>query len=274
MNSTAKAAYISPQTRRGQLDKFRRLLWALVVREFKGRYRRSVLGPAWAIIQPLFLMVIFVFIRKMLNISRQGVNDALYVYCVMVPWTFFTNSIMRCGPSIYSNGSILKKVAMPREVFPLSEVAASFVDLFVASLILVGMMIWYGVGVGWSLLWVPVLVLLTALLAMGIGLAVAAVGTYKQDIIFGVPLVLQVWLLACPIMYELADARNKLQGPLYTVYVLNPMVGIVDGFRNALLFDKPPDLNLLAVSMVVTAVVWLVAWPLFRYTSQYFADVL
>ena len=274
MNSTAKAVYIGAQTRRDQLRKFGHVLRALVVREFKGRYRRSVLGPAWAVLQPLFYMVIFVFIRRMLNISSEGVNDVLDVFCVMVPWTFLANSIMRCGPSIYANGRLLKKIALPKEVFPVAGVVASFIDLFIASLILIGMMIWFGVAVGWFLLWVPVLVLLTALLAMGIGLAVAAVGTYKRDIIFGVPLLLQFWLLACPIMYPLDRVQGKFQGSLYTLYSLNPMVGIVQGFRNTLLFNRPPDFDLLTVSLVGIVVVWLVAWPLFRYVSQYFADVL
>jgi len=279
MGSTAKAAYVSSQTRRGQLARSGRLLWALVVREFKGRYRRSVLGPAWAIIQPLFLMVIFVFIRRLIKNpggpgSAKQVSDVLDTYCVTVPWAFISNAVVRCGSSVYGNGRILKKIAMPREVFPIGSVAMSFIDLLIASVILAGMMIWYRQPVGWPLLWVPVLVLLTALLAMGIGLAVAAVGTYKRDIIFGVPFLMQFWMLASPILFRLKVFQDKLPAGWYAVYTFNPTTGIIDCFRRVLVENSSPDLMLLGKSALGVAVIWAIAWPLFRYMSQYFADVL
>jgi lipopolysaccharide transport system permease protein len=279
MGSTAKAAYTSSQTRGGQFDRFRRLLWALVVREFKGRYRRSMLGPAWAVIQPLFMMVIFGFMRRLIrnpggSASASQVSDVLDLFCVTVPWAFLTNAVVRCGPSVYSNGRILKKIAMPREVFPVAAVAVSLIDLAIASIILAGMMIWYGQAVGWALLWVPVLVLLTTLLAMGIGLAIAAVGTYKRDIIFGVPFLMQFWMLASPILFRLEVFQEKLSAGWYAVYTFNPTTGIIDGFRRVLVENSSPDLLLLGKSALGVAVVWAIAWPLFRYMSQYFADVL
>ena len=266
----ARAYYIVQEAPRRRLSQFGQLLWALVVREFKGSYRRSLLGPAWAVLQPMFYMVIFVFIRRMLNVSSKGVNDVLDTYAVMVPWSFFANAIARCGPSIYTNGGILKKVAMPREVFPAAGVATSLIDLLISSVILVAMMVWYGVGVGWALLWLPVLVLLTALLALGGGLIIAAVGTYKRDIVFGIPFLVQLWLLATPILYPL----DRVPARLHSLYVLNPMVGVIEGFRNVLLYNAGPDVRLLGISFLVIAAVWLVAWPLFRSASQYFADVL
>jgi lipopolysaccharide transport system permease protein len=176
-----------PVDPRAEFQRFLNLLWALVMRELKGRYRRSLLGPAWAIIQPLFYMVIFTFIRGVLNISSEGVPYVIFTYSAPVPWTLFSNGVTRCGPSVSSNAGILNKIAIAREVFPVADVVVSLVDFFISSLILVGMMIWFRVPVGWSLLGLPVLVLFTVLLALGVGLGVAALGTYKRDIIFALP---------------------------------------------------------------------------------------
>lgn len=270
MKSTAQAVYIRPIDRKTEFQSFFNLLWALVMRELKGRYRRSLLGPAWVIIQPLFYMVIFTFIRGVLNISSEGVPYVIFSYSALVPWTLFSNAVTRCGPSVSSNAGILKKIAIAQEVFPVADVVVSLVDFLISSLILVGMMIWFRVPVGWSLLWLPVLVLLTALLALGVGMAVAALGTYKRDIIFGLPFLMQFWLLATPTMYPLSEVPQRWQ----FVYRLNPMVGIIEGFRRVMVKGMFPDLGLLAVSLLGIVAVWLVAWPLFRYMSQYFADVL
>ncbi len=270
MGTTSRAAYICQTDQKEELQRFFTLMWALVMRELKGRYRRSLLGPAWAIIQPLFYMVIFTFLRGVLDISSEGVPYVIFTYSALVPWTFFSNAVTRCGPSISSNAGLLKKIAISREVFPLSGVVTSLVDFFISSLILIGMMIWFKVPVGVSLLWLPVLVLLTGLLALGVGFGVAAVGTYKHDIIFAVPFFMQFWLLATPIMYPLGKVPERWQ----SLYILNPMVGLIEGFRATIIRGTAPDLGLLLVSLLGIALVWLVAWPLFRYMSQYFADVL
>ena len=266
----AKATYIRPVDQRAEIQRFFNLLWALVIREIKGRYRRSLLGPTWAFLQPLFYMVIFTFIRGVLNISSERVPYVIFTYSALVPWTFFSNAVTRCGPSVSSNAGILKKMPIAREVFPVSGVVASLIDLFISSIILVGMMIWFRVPVGLSMLWFPLLVLLTALLALGVGLAVAAVGTYKHDIIFAMPFLLQFWLLATPTMYPIGQVPERWQ----FLYSLNPMVGVIEGFRTVLVKGMPPDLGLLTVSILGIVVIWVVAWPLFRYVSQYFTDVL
>jgi lipopolysaccharide transport system permease protein len=215
-------------------------------------------------------MVIFTFIRGVLNISSEGVPYVIFSYSALVPWTFFSNAVTRSGPSVYVNGGILKKISIAREVFPFSEVVTSLIDFFISSLILLGMMIWFSVPFGWSLLWVPLLVLLTSLLAFGVGLGVAALGTYKRDLIFATPFLMQFWLLATPIMYPLSQVPERWR----LLYGLNPMVGIIEGFRRVVVKSIPPDPELLVVSLVGIALVWVVAWPLFRHMSQYFADVL
>jgi lipopolysaccharide transport system permease protein len=270
MKSNERFSYITPARNTAELYKFLNLLRALVMRELKGRYRRSLLGPAWAILQPLFYMVIFTFLRGVFDISSEGVPYVIFTYSALVPWTFFSNSVTRCGPSVAANAAVLKKMAISREVFPLAGVVVSLVDFAISSVILVGMMIWFHIPIGVSLLWAPLLVSLTALLALGVGLAIAAVGTYKHDILFATPFLMQFWLLATPIMYPLGRVPNRWK----SLYSLNPMVGIIEGFRSALVHGIGPDFGLLMISLLGIVLVWVLAWPLFRYMSQYFADVL
>lgn len=266
----AKTAYIRSADSKAELSRFLNLLRALVVRDFKGQYRRSILGPSWAIIQPVAYMAIFLFLRGLFDIPSEGIPYVIFTYSALVPWAFFANAVTRSVPSVYSNAALVKKMAIPREIFPIAAIVLSLVDLFISSLLLVAMMVWFGVPIGLSLLWVPILVLLTILLALGLGLALAALGTYRRDVIFAVPFLMQFWLLATPIMYPLSAVPQAWQ----FLYSLNPMVGIIEGFRGAIVLGAAPDLGLLALSMFGIIAVWLVAWPLFRYMSRYFADVL
>jgi lipopolysaccharide transport system permease protein len=256
--------------RNAALQRATHLVQALIIREFKGRYRRSLLGPAWAVVQPLAYMAIFTAVGRILNVSSGGVPYVLFTYSALVPWTYFANAVSRCGPTIYFKAALIRKIALPREVFPLAEVIGSLVDFVVAGVILVALMLWFRTPVGWPLLWCPALVLLTILLATGVGFAVAALGTYQFDTVFALPLLMQLWMLGTPVMYPLGTVPVAWQG----WYRLNPMVGIIDGFRGILVEQRTPDLSLLGCSLLGIVVVWIVAWPLFRYTSQYFADVL
>lgn len=256
--------------RAAEWQSFLNLLRALVIRELKGRYRRSLLGPVWAILQPLLYLIVFSFIGRVLRVPSEGIPYPLFTYSGLALWTFFATAVTRAGPSVYANAGIVKKIAVRREVFPVTAVVISLVDLLFASIVLVGLLFWFRVPVGWSLLWLPPLVVLTAVLALGVGLGVAALGTYKSDAVFALPLVMQMWLLASPVMYPLGSVPEGWR----LLYGLNPMVGIVEAFRTALVKGLPPDLGLLAWSIVGVVLVWAVAWPLFRAVSQYFADVL
>lgn len=273
-NSTLKpigrGVYIGPVDRSNEVTRFLNLLRALVLREFKGRYRRSLLGPTWAILQPLIYMFIFNFLRGAFRIDSEGVPYVIFSYCALVPWTFFSNAVTRAGPSVYSNGSIIKKMAISTEIFPLSGVVVSLVDFVIAFSILAGMMVWYRTPITWVLLWIPVLIALTSMLALGIGLGVASIGTFKRDIIIALPFIMQIAMLATPVVYPLSQIPDKYQG----IVALNPMTGIIQGFRGVIVKGLAPDLNLLALSLIGIVVVWLVAWPLFRSTSRYFVDVL
>ena len=246
------------------------LVEALIIRDVKGRYRRSLLGPAWAVIQPLAYMVMFGLVGHILNIASEGVPYLIFTYSALVPWTFFSNAIARCGPTFYFKAAIVRRIALPREAFPIAEVIGSLVDFLVAALILAVLMLWFRTPVGWPLLWCPALLLLTMLLATGVGFIVSALGTYQFDTVFALPFLMQLWMLATPVMYAFRSVPEPWQG----WYRLNPMVGIIEGFRAVLVLKRMPDLSLLGCSVAGILVVWIIAWPLFRFTSQYFADVL
>lgn len=265
-----KGVYVAPYNKKHKRERFVGLLWALVARELKCRYRRSLLGPAWAIIQPLVYMVVFNFVKGVVSISSEEMPYSLFVYSALVPWTLLTNAVTRCGPSIYQNSSIIKKASVPKEVFPLAAVVISVCDFLISATILIAMMIWFRVPVTMSLIWVPVLLLMCALLALALGMAVAALGTFRRDIIFAVPFLMQFWLLISPVMYPLSQVPDKWQ----KYYFVNPAVGIIEGFRTVVVKGLPPDLGLLALASLGICLIWVVAWPLFRCTSKYFADII
>jgi lipopolysaccharide transport system permease protein len=249
---------------------FINLLLALVYRDVMSRYRRSLLGPLWAILQPLILMVLFNMLRGFVSIPSDGLPYVLFSYAALVPWTFLVNAISFSGPSIAANAPIIKKIAMPREVFPLAAVVTALLDFAMAGLVLVGMMLWFRVSISWALLWLPVLVLLTAAMAFALGMLVASLGTFKRDFIFATPFLMQFWLYATPVIYPLSSVPDRWR----TLYMLNPMVGVIEGFRNVLLQASPPPLEALSWSAVMTVVILALTWPLFRWLSQYFADVV
>ncbi len=256
--------------RRAEVERFLNLLWALVSRDVRARYRRSILGPLWAIIQPLFLMVVFTILRGFVDIPSEGIPYPIFSYSALVPWTFFSTAVNNSGPSIMSNAGILKKMAVAREIFPLAAVLTAGFDLLMSGLVLAGMMIWFHVPVGWSLLWLPLLIVLTGLLALAVGMFLAALGTFKRDFLLAGTFLMQLWLYATPIIYPLSSVPERWR----VFYVLNPMVGLLEAFRSILARGVAPDLELLAWALPGIALAWLVSWPFFRVMSQYFADVL
>lgn len=246
------------------------ITWSLAYRDITSRYRRSLLGPLWAVLQPLLLMVVFTFLHTVVDIPSDGVPYVIFSYAALVPWTFFANAVNRAGSSILANAPLIKKSPVSREIFPLAALATAFFDFCMSGIILAGMMCYFRVPVGTSLLWVPVLVLLTSALAFGIGMFISALGCFRQDFIFAASFGLQLWLYATPVIYPVSSVPHTWQWS----YRLNPMVGIIEGFRNVLIKNMPPDPSLLALSLLVTACVLVLAWPMFRKCATYFADVL
>ncbi|MBN1572778.1 MAG: ABC transporter permease [Deltaproteobacteria bacterium] len=268
----SRAVYIHEDARenRGGLSRFFTLLRILVNRELKGRYRRSILGPVWAVIQPLLYLLIFMFIRGVLDIPSDGIPYPLFAYSALVPWTLFSGGITRSSMSITQNKAIINKVSVSKELFPIISVSAVVIDFLISLALLFLMMFFFKVPVGRFVLWVPIITILIILLSVGISLGFTALGTYKDDFRFALPFLMQVWMLASPVIYPVGKVPAKWQ----LFYKLNPMVGLIEGFRNALIKNAAPDFGLLWVSLAAIVGVWIVAWPLFRYLSRYFSDVL
>ncbi len=246
------------------------LMSALIIRDLRGRYTRSFLGPLWSILQPFMMMVVFTMIQGILGISTGATPYVIFSYVGLLPWTFFTNATRSSGSSIFGSASLLKKMAIPREIFPAIAVLIALFDLIMSAIVLVGMMIYFQIPLTINLLWVPLLLLITGALAWGIGLGIAALGTYRRDFIMGSGFGLQLLTYATPIIYPLSDVPEKW----LPIYQLNPMVGLIENYRTVIIDGMPPNFELLSISLVMTLVICAITWPLFRLMSQYFADVL
>jgi lipopolysaccharide transport system permease protein len=267
---SAQGLYIHLEPAVEPWRQFFALMWAIVVRELKGRYRRSALGIVWAVLPPIFYAALFLVLQGILHISTGDVPYVLFAYAGLVPWAFFVNAVNRCGGSVGANAGIVKKVAVPRVVFPVTAVVTALADFAVSGILLAALLAWFGKAAGIHLLWLVPMLIVTMLFALGCGMIVAALGTFLQDVLFGLPLLVQLWMLATPIMYPL-DQVPSLWMPLY---VLNPMVGIIEGFRAVLIRQTAPDLALLGVSAAATVIIWMIGWPLFKNLSQHFADAV
>lgn len=265
-----KAYYRRPYALHEEARRFYELILALVARDFISKYRRSVLGPLWAVIRPAVYMVVFRFIQGAFGISTGTVNPVVFTFAALVPWTFFSNAAMQSGSSIYGNAAILKKIDVPPTVFPVVGMLLALVDFLLSFLILAVLLFYFEVPVGLNILWVFPLTALTAFCGLGVGLLMAAVGSYKQDVLMAAGYVMHLWMLATPIFYRTQDVVGDRWRLLYK---LNPMVGIVEGFRMAVAEGRPPDAEPLMLSLAGIALLWAVAYPLYRNLSRYFADV-
>lgn len=266
----SKGQYINPSERGRRVARFFSLLSALVIRDVTSRYRRSSLGMWWAFLQPLILMLLFNMLRGFVNIPSDGVPYILFSYSALVPWTFFTNAVAACGPSITANAEVIKKIALPREVFPLAAVTATLFDFAMSAVLLAGLMVWYKVSVGLCLLWIIPLVILMAGTAFAIGILLAGLGTFRKDFIFATPFITQAWLFVTPVIYPLSSVPEQWK----SYYMLNPMVGVIEGFRSVLLKAASPPLEPILFAVVMTVLMLAISWPIFRRLSSYFADVL
>jgi lipopolysaccharide transport system permease protein len=257
--------------RLGALWRFRELLYFLIWRDVKVRYKQTLLGAAWAILQPLLTMVIFsVFFGKLAGMPSDGVPYPLFAYIALVPWTFFANGLTLSSNSLVSNRTLLRKVYFPRLVIPVSAVESGLIDFGIAFVVLLGLAAKYGVTPTVHVLWLPALVLLALVTALGVGLWFAALNVLYRDIQYIVPFLVQVWLYATPIVYpsSLVPARWR------TLYAINPMVGVVEGFRWALLGTGTAPGPMILVSAVVSIAILIGGLFFFRRMEKSFSDVV
>jgi lipopolysaccharide transport system permease protein len=252
------------------LWQYRELLSVLVLRDIKIRYKQTGLGILWAVIQPLFMMIIFTFFfGRLAGIPSDGVPYPLFAYAALVPWTFFSNAVISSGNSLVGNSSLITKVYFPRMIIPLAAVGAGLVDFAVAFGLLVLLMFYYGVGFSRNILLLPVLTLLTALLAAGVGMWMSAINVRYRDVRYALPFLIQIWMFATPIIYPFSLIPDKWRGLL----LLNPLTGLIEGYRSAIL-GKPFDFAGLGMATIVILLILIYSLSRFRQMERSFADIV
>lgn len=250
-----------------ELWDYRELLYFLTWRDVKVRYKQTLLGAAWAILQPLLLMLIFTFFfARFAGIGTGPIPYPLFAYAALLPWTFFSNAITSSGNSLVGSTNLITKVYFPRILIPTAAVTAGLVDLAIAFVLLIVMMLYYGVAVHASLILLLPLIALTAVLALGVGLLMSALNVKYRDVRYALPFIVQCWMFASPVIYPVPDKWRWLLS-------LNPMTGIIEGFRAAL-FGQQLHWSTLGVSAVITLVVVVYAAFAFSRMEKSFADVI
>ena len=246
------------------------LMMALVNRDIRARYRRTMLGPLWAIIPAILATAIYSFLGGLVNVDSEGAPRLAFVFAATVPWTFFQSSVVRIPYGVISNGNLLRKMPVPRQIFPFVVLLTNFFDLLMSTIVLVIALQLMGIPITSAWLWLPLLVLQLTLLAWTVGIGVSAFTIYKRDLLHGIGHIMQVWLFLTPVIY----GSGELESQLRLLHTINPAVGVIDGFRRVFVFGQPPDASLLLTSLFFTCVGLLVAFPLFNTMSRYFADVV
>jgi len=250
---------------------YRELLYFLVWRDLKVHYRQTVIGAGWVILQPLMTMVIFTIIfSRFAQIPSDGLPYPVFVYSALLPWNLFANSLNRGTGSVVGNAQLVSKIYFPRLILPFSGVLSPVVDFAVSFVILIGMMIWFGIVPTWGVLTLPLLILLAVLTALAVGLWLSALNVRYRDIGHTIPFLIQIWMFASPVAYPISLVPEKWR----LLYSLNPMAGVIEGFRWALLGNQSPDFGVIAVSTVAVLLLMLPGIVYFRYTERTFADVI
>ena len=265
-----------------ELFEYRELLWILAARDIKVRYKQTALGAAWAILQPLLTMVVFtVVFGKLAGLAKQiegNIPYPIYSLCALLPWMFFANSLTQAGNSLVGNQNMLKKIYFPRLVMPIASILSTLVDFGVSFVVFAVMLVVYAlcghpIVPTFALLALPGFVLLAFLAALAVGLWLSALNVEYRDVRYVIPFLVQFWMYATPIAYPSSLIREKSEG-LYTLYGLNPMVGVVDGFRWALLGKTPAPGAMLLVSVASVAVLLAGGLFYFRRMEKSFADLV
>lgn len=249
----------------------RDLVISFAMRDIKARYKQTVLGIAWALIQPFSMMVVFTLVFSLFaKIPSDGIPYPVFAYSALIFWTFFSNSIGGGTAAITSNGALIRKIYFPRETLLLSILLAGLLDLAIASLLFFGMILYYKIALTAAALWVLPLVMLQMLLALGVISLTSAIHVHFRDIGHGLPLVIQLWMFATPVAYPISVIPDWLR----PVYLINPMAAIIDGYRRALVLGVHPDFGALGLSAALTVMLAGTGLAIFKRAEGTFADVI
>ncbi|HOD72746.1 MAG TPA: ABC transporter permease [Deltaproteobacteria bacterium] len=254
-----------------ELIHYRDLFAFLVIRDIKVKYKQTVLGGLWAIIQPFFLMVVFtLFFGKLAKIPSDGIPYPIFNYTAMIAWTYFAGAINTSSNSIVGSGSLISKVYFPRVIIPLTSVLAGLLDFSLAFIVLLGMMLYYHIYPTIMVLFLPGLVVLMMLTASGVGMLLAALNAKYRDIRYTIPFLVQFWMFATPIVYPASMVPERYR----MIYALNPMTGVVEGFRSVLLGRTSFPGEMVLLSAVISLGLFVLGLTYFKQVERYFADVI
>ncbi len=254
-----------------EIWEYRELLYFLIWRDIKVRYKQTVLGGAWAIIQPFFTMVVFsIFFGRLAKVPSDGIPYPIFSYTALVPWAFFANGLNQASNSLVGNANLINKVYFPRMAMPLASVLSGIIDFMLAFVMLVGMMFYYGMMPSLNAIWLPFFLVLALVTSLGTSLWLSAMYVQFRDVRHIVPFLTQIWLFSTPIAYP----SSLIQEPWRTVYGINPMAGVVEGFRWALLGVGSAPGPIIVVSSAVAVLLLLTGAFYFRRMEKTFADVV
>ena len=253
------------------LWEYRELLYFLVWRDVKIRYKQTAIGAGWAILQPLMTMVIFtVIFSRFAKIPSDGVPYPIFAYTALLPWTYFAQAIDRSGTSLVSDRDLITKIYFPRLIMPIAATLAPLVDFGIAFFILLGMMAWFRMAPSWGMLALPLFLLLALMTALMVSLYFSALNVRYRDVRHAIPFLVQIWMYASPVAYPVSLVPEKWR----LLYSLNPMVGVIEGFRWVLLGRASPDFGVMAASALVVMALLLGGIVYFKQMEQTFADVV
>jgi lipopolysaccharide transport system permease protein len=257
--------------RLGELWDYHELLYFLTWRDVKIRYKQTVLGISWVVLQPLITMAIFsVIFGQLAKLPSDGVPYPVFSYAGLLPWGLFSGALQRAGTSLVGNANLITKVYFPRLVIPISAVAAGMADFIISFAVFLGLMLYYKITFTWMIFTIPIFVLLAILTTLALSLWLSALNVQYRDVQYIIPFLIQVWMYASPVAYS---AGLIPAGPWRIIYGLNPMAGVIQGFRWALLGTKPPDV-LLPISVVMVLLFLVSGLYYFRHMEKTFADVV
>lgn len=248
----------------------RELLYFLTWRDIKVKYKQTAMGAAWAIIQPLFMVIVFaVFFGVFMEVPTDGMPHLVFFYCGLMPWVFFSTSISISSSSLISNTNLITKIYFPRTIIPIATIASGLPDLLITVAILLGVVFYYQIALTWHVLMLPAMLLLTMWLAAAFGVWLAALTVRYRDIRHALPFVIQLWFFITPIIYPLSVVPEKWHWAMY----LNPMTGIVEGIRSAIV-GKNFNWTAIEFSIVIALLIFVASIHAFRRLEKSFADIL
>jgi lipopolysaccharide transport system permease protein len=250
---------------------YRELLYFLAWRDVKVRYKQTALGVAWAVIQPLMTMIVFtIFFGRLAKVPSDGLPYPVFNFCALLPWTLFSRALGESSNSLVANSNLISKVYFPRLVIPIATIVAGLVDFAIAFIILFGMMVYYGIAPSVDIFTLPVFISFAIVTALAVSLWLSALNVEYRDVRYTIPFLTQIWMFASPIAYSTTLVPEQWR----TIYGLNPMAGVIEGFRWALLGKVQPNWGLLSVSGVIVLTLLVTGLIYFKRMEKTFADII